>query len=80
MLILPQIRLEIYTNDERKGGNIIHLLFKFLFRGGVSRFHGGSPCPEKSRNFRYEMVRRIMEALSSCDVMAAGSGSIFANS
>lgn len=54
--------------------------FRVLFDGGPSLFHGGSPCPEKSLNFRYDIVSRIILALSSCEVMAAGSGSIFANS
>lgn len=56
------------------------LLFSVLFGGGPSRFHGGSPCPEKSLSFRYDIVRRIMLALSSCEVMAAGNGSILASS
>ncbi len=47
---------------------------------GISLVHGGSPCPEKSLNFRYEMVNLIMEALSNCEVMAAGKGNILANS
>jgi len=51
-----------------------------LLGGGPSRDHGGSPWLEKSRSLRYEIVNLIMEALSSWEVMAAGSGSIFASS
>jgi hypothetical protein len=42
--------------------------------------HGGKPCSEKSLSFRYEMVSLMMDALSSWDVIAAGRGSILANS
>lgn len=41
-----------------------------------------SPRPSGNtwRIFRYEVVSLMMEALSSCDVMALGSGSNLANS
>lgn len=55
-------------------------LFRFLASGDASRFQGGSPWSEKSRNFRYEMVNLMMDALSSWDVMADGNGNIFASS
>jgi hypothetical protein len=42
--------------------------------------HCGNPCSEKSLSFRYEMVSLMIDALSSWDVIAAGRGSILANS
>lgn len=47
---------------------------------GFSLAHGGSPLLENSLSRRNEMVSRMMDALSSCDVMAGGSGSILASS
>lgn len=41
-------------------------------------FH--SPSGNTCRIFRYDVVSRMMEALSSCDVMAQGSGSSLARS
>lgn len=45
-----------------------------------SLIHGGSPLLEKSLSRRNEMVNLMMDALSSCDVMAGGSGNILASS
>ena len=47
---------------------------------GWSLIQGGSPLLEKSLRRRNEMVSRMMEALSNCDVMAGGRGSILASS
>lgn len=57
-----------------------YLPLSVLLGRGPSRLHGGSPWPEKSLNFRYEIVSLIMLALSNCEVIAAGKGSIFASS
>ena len=43
---------------------------------GCSLIHGGSPLLENSLRRRNEMVSRMIEALSSCEVMAGGSGNI----
>ena len=45
-----------------------------------SLIHGGSPLLEKSFSRRNEMVNRMMEALSSWEVMAGGRGNILASS
>ena len=45
-----------------------------------SLIHGGSPLLEKSFSRRNEMVSRMMEALSSWEVMAGGRGNILASS
>lgn len=59
----------------------VTLPFRFLDADcGPSLVHGGSPWPEKSLSFRYDIVSRMMEALSNCDVIAAGRGSILASS
>ena len=47
---------------------------------GCSLIQGGSPLLENSLRRRNEMVSRMMEALSSCEVIAGGSGNILANS
>lgn len=47
---------------------------------GWSLIQGGSPLLEKSLRRRNEMVSRMMEALSNCDVMAGGRGNILASS
>ena len=39
-----------------------------------------SPSGNTCRIFRYEVVSRMIEALSNCDVMALGSGRSFASS
>ena len=42
--------------------------------------HFGSALSAKSRNLRYPIVKRMIDALSSCEVIAEGNGNIFANS
>lgn len=39
-----------------------------------------SPSGKTCLNFRYDVVSRIIDALSNCEVIALGKGSNFANS
>lgn len=57
-----------------------HLLFNILLIVLFSLVHCGSPWLVNSRSLRKLIVSLIIEALSSCEVIAAGNGSNLANS
>jgi len=68
------------THDLRPLERTVKVRLPFLFCEGLSLTHGGSPWEEKSLSLRKEIVSRMMDALSSCEVMAAGSGNNLASS
>lgn len=70
--------------DEVVGDSLLLLLLLAFVPAlrveGCSLIQGGSPLLEKSLRRRKDIVSRMMDALSSCEVMAGGKGSILASS
>lgn len=55
-------------------------IYIFIFTVFMEKVCNHLPSGKTCRIFRYDVVSRIIEALSNCDVMALGSGRSFASS
>ena len=79
MIGLPLLAL-VELEDDPELDEDVDIFADALEDDRLSLIHGGSPLLEKSFSRRNDIVNRMMDALSSCDVMAGGRGNILANS